>query len=155
MPVLRATAVRFVESSESAPLQERMAGGRLVARREQTIRAASRHELAALLKVEKRWRRIGQHSDIRKIIPCDGGPAFYVVKVHRLRDTPARWPWVLGGLVLGAGALAGLGVMVWQTRYIWLALAGIAATCALLIHLAGSGGSAGCRCPFCGLVMHK
>jgi hypothetical protein len=146
---------RPVALRESRPVQERMSSGKVIARREQTITAKNIHELQALLKTEKRWRRIGKHSEIRRIVPRDGGPAFYAVKVVRLRDKGPRWPWMLGGLIAGAGALAGLGVMVWQSRAVWLSLAGFLAVCWALTHVVRGGGSGGCRCPFCGLLVHR
>ncbi len=152
---LRATAVRFV-GSPALPLPLQAAGSARV----QTIKAESEWKLKALLKTEKRWRRIHpNHSEVRRIVPASGGPAFYAVKVYRLRDKTPRWRLALGGLVLGAGALTGLGAMFWHARWVLLALAaGLAvvfAAIAMLMHFAtGAGQGGGCRCPLCGLRFH-
>lgn len=77
---------------------------------------------------------------------------YAIAYIDRLRDPLPKWPLRLGAAVVATGAVVGVGVMVWQTRWIWLSLAGFVALVFILIHI--TTGSGACRCPICGMRLH-
>lgn len=73
--------------------------------------------------------------------------------VVRLRPADPRWPWYVGAVSLGMGALVGIGAMIWHSRWVWLTLAGIALAVWLAITLMPTpghrSGCSGYHCPGC------
>lgn len=106
----------------------------------------NRHELNARLMREVRRGEI-ERTDVYHV--ADNGAAAIVVKP--LREPRSHVPWYIGGAALGLGALVGVGVLLYQTRYVWMALAGVALLVVGALRLLGNHGGActGLHCAGC------
>lgn len=111
-----------------------------------------KHALLADLRQKTRRGEIGQVGNLRYDVV--NGREVVLVDYQRLASPRAQVPYVVAGVTLGMGALYGIGVMLWHSRYIWLAAAGIALVVLIAIRLlspASHGASCtGLHCPGCG-----
>jgi len=77
------------------------------------------------------------------------GAAAVVVK--RLRQPRSPVPLYIAGAATAMSTVVGAGIMLWQSRYIWLALAGVALLTVGIVRLLGnhSGACVGLHCAGC------
>lgn len=112
----------------------------------QLMEDASQHRLRARLHAASRRGELEVVSGWRV---ARSGAAAVVVKPIREPRSPV--PWWIAGTATALSALAGVGIMLYQTRYIWMALAGVLLVVFGIARLLGnhSGGCVGIHCSGC------
>jgi hypothetical protein len=75
------------------------------------------------------------------------GCAYVVVKV--ICEPRSRVPWYVGATVLALSAAMGIGVALYESRWIWFTLAGLFGVYWLLTRFKHSGACPGLHCPGC------
>jgi hypothetical protein len=73
------------------------------------------------------------------------------VQVERIRDTRSRTPWYIAAVTTALGVVVGVGVLLYQSRYVLMAAAGVALLVLGAIRLLGghSGACMGIHCSGC------
>jgi hypothetical protein len=73
------------------------------------------------------------------------------VQVERIHDTRSKTPWYIAAVVMALGAVVGVGVLLYQSRYVLMAAGGVVLVVLGAVRLLGghSGTCAGIHCSGC------
>ncbi len=104
------------------------------------------HQLKARV---KKYQDRGLLATCSPITQEKGGAAWCIVSMNP--NPPFRFPYGAAAVALGMGALIGAGVMLWQSRLVWLTAIGVAAVAWFGSRLltGHSAACAGLHCPGC------